>query len=351
MASSVTNGPRLTIGSRIGPVAWSRTISKPDSTKRVKPKDLFNASTDRSVFSSETYNTTYLAWDYADPNLDYYDFLSAGAWTSFDNLSTAVLLEARGKLLDKVKRQNVSMAQSIAEFRQTADLFLTLSQELLQGWRALRRLHFGELYRDLKRSREFSKKWIEFQFGLLPLVSDITGLLESLHDTIRDGSWIHVEVRVSKTERRTRTISDSIGNGKIIQDATGTMTSKLKGRYRIRNAFIDDFRRFGFSNAAALGWELVPFSFVVDWAIDIGDWISRQDALLGAADFTYIPSGENRREYLSTGRGGKTASTKSITRFRSAAQSNLPIPRPRYDPSPSLRKVVTGLSLIRLLGR
>lgn len=344
-------GPLLTIDERIGPNAWYTLISKPDSEKRIKPADLFANATGRSTYSAKVSNNIYPVWEFSDGSF-YYDFLSTGASFDFSYLSTECLEEARGKLLDKIKRQNVNLAQAMVEFRQTADLFLSLSQELLQGWRALRRLHFGELYRDLKRSREFSKKWIEFQFGLLPLVSDIEGLANSLHDKLRDGSWIHVEQSVTKTERKSNTRSDPAGNGKLIDDGTCMHTAKLKARYKIQDEFIDDLKRFGFSNAAALGWEVIPFSFVVDWAIGIGDWLNRLDALTGTSELIVNQSYSETLTYQTTSeRNGATSSFMSITRGRAQSANNLPLPFPRYDPSKSLRKIVTGLSLIRLLGR
>jgi hypothetical protein len=173
----------------------------------------------------------------------------------------------------------------------------------------------------------------------------------SLHDAIRDGTWIHVEVSVTRVDRRSSTRTDPIGNGKLIDDSTCTLTHKLKARYKIQDEFIDDVRRFGFSNAAALGWELIPFSFVVDWAIGIGDWLQRQDALLGARNFSFNPSVSERLEYSTSSTNGGTAFSRSLRRTHSMNQTSLSIPVPRYDPSSSLRKVVTGLSLIRLLGR
>lgn len=37
----------------------------------------------------------------------------------------------------------------------------------------------------------------------------------------------------------------------------------------------------GLTNPASVAWELVPFSFVVDWFAPVGDWLNALDATLG----------------------------------------------------------------------
>ena len=40
---------------------------------------------------------------------------------------------------------------------------------------------------------------------------------------------------------------------------------------------------FTLGNVLELGWEVIPFSFVVDWGIGVGDYLSSLDALKGMA--------------------------------------------------------------------
>lgn len=50
---------------------------------------------------------------------------------------------------------------------------------------------------------------------------------------------------------------------------------------RIRNPNVDTLNRLGALNPLSVVWELVPFSFVADWFINIGDCISELSWLAG----------------------------------------------------------------------
>ena len=53
--------------------------------------------------------------------------------------------------------------------------------------------------------------------------------------------------------------------------------------YKLINTDAHNLAATGFSNPLNLGWELVPFSFVVDWFVGIGNYLSSLDATLGLA--------------------------------------------------------------------
>lgn len=49
----------------------------------------------------------------------------------------------------------------------------------------------------------------------------------------------------------------------------------------VRNKTLMRLEQFGLANPTAVAWELVPFSFVADWFVGIGDYLAAQTALLG----------------------------------------------------------------------
>lgn len=51
--------------------------------------------------------------------------------------------------------------------------------------------------------------------------------------------------------------------------------------YEPSNTFLQAVTNVGLTNPLEVAWELVPFSFVLDWALPIGEWLSVLDADLG----------------------------------------------------------------------
>lgn len=49
----------------------------------------------------------------------------------------------------------------------------------------------------------------------------------------------------------------------------------------VRNKTLMRLEQFGLANPAVVAWELVPFSFVADWFVGVGDYLAAQTALLG----------------------------------------------------------------------
>lgn len=152
---------------------------------------------------------------------------------------------------------------------------------------------------DAKRSvKTFSSSYLAYQFGVAPLIGDLIKIwdrLKSLDDHI---SWLKKNsgqtVRVVyRSSLRQQTLDASlpyrptllaVGNGSaycreipeqrsgfkawayITYDVSQLTELQLKTRTLLRS--------FGLNNPAAILWEAIPYSFVVDWISNVGDLVS-----------------------------------------------------------------------------
>jgi hypothetical protein len=96
--------------------------------------------------------------------------------------------------------------------------------------------------------------------------------------------------QVSATEEITRTLS-----GKVTDTAYGaggftkTLTYFHSGNYKCRvkvwcelsSPHLSELQQIGLTNPALVVWELIPFSFVFDWFVSVGDWLTGLTALQG----------------------------------------------------------------------
>jgi len=55
-------------------------------------------------------------------------------------------------------------------------------------------------------------------------------------------------------------------------------TVRMVLRYKVASAGVSFLAQTGFTNPLNLGWELLPFSFVVDWFVGIGPYLEARSA-------------------------------------------------------------------------
>lgn len=332
-----------TNGAYLG-LSWTESDSRPITDRRHKPEDLFASSTAMTWSRERSQNALYLAYKHPyDSKYDSWGILYDGQEATFS--WTDDMYAVRMKLLDAVKRQNVNLAMVMAEYRETCSQFLNLSRTLYQGYRNLRRMNLRGFY----SSKEFSKRWIEYQFGLAPVASDLQGLCDSLADNLREGIHIHKSVSNVGRQNYTRSFPDTSGNGRLTVEEIEYFSIRLDARWSVRDSTLHNVSRFGFSNPAALAYELVPFSFVVDWMFPVGGWLTHLDTLNGI-NLLYIQNTKTvRHRICSESNSGHAAIGRTETKGRSQVSDNLQITPFRYEPSESLKKVLTGLSLLRII--
>lgn len=56
---------------------------------------------------------------------------------------------------------------------------------------------------------------------------------------------------------------------------------RFVAEYRADDRTLSRVAGIGLLNPLAIGWELLPLSYILDWALPIGNWINGLDATLG----------------------------------------------------------------------
>jgi hypothetical protein len=115
----------------------------------------------------------------------------------------------------------------------------------------------------------------------------------------------------------------------------------------------------GVTNPLEIAWELVPFSFVVDWALPVGQYLSSLDAMFGydddniwfsRTDFIrtrwdthYVPG--TNSSYRPRGDYGECY--KEVLRINRTVGTSVPFPvRPVFKNPASLNHMANALSLL-----
>lgn len=196
----------------------------------------------------------------------------------FDDIST--------RLDTKVRNTTLDLGVAIGESRETAEF---IYQAITRSWKSYRHLRKGRVskavetltgrknlsWRDIPGVA--SNTWLAYVFGFRPLANDVYDAVKLLEDGFRGQNKVHVAKTNFRREWDDRIFSDfsAVGNTHFIEEnARGFLTCSGKIFYEIDDADTANLDQLGLLNPAAVVWEVVPFSFVVDWFLPIGKYIT-----------------------------------------------------------------------------
>lgn len=260
-------------------------------------------------------------------------------------------------LYARIKNQKLNLAMVMAEYGQTVNMFSTVATQLVSMYRNVkagklgvpvsalqRHLHSQRARANLKKrfgSKAAANYWLTYTYGIKPLLNDLKGALEALKEARISRPLVRT-VRVKK-EQITETATDlyygTTKIGPVISSETKTTYYCAVVQYQVGSS-----QDFGFGNLLSLGWEVIPYSFVLDMVIDIGDYLASLDALSGTIrNTTYsVTKGEVTVQWP----GGSVGTSKTYVRTPLGPLSRSP-PLPTWDPSLSWKRVVSLTALLR----
>lgn len=181
--------------------------------------------------------------------------------------------QALNKFYDKVRNSKFNAAQAYAERKQAISMIGQGTRRLASLFRSLRR---GRNPFNGRRcnSKDAGNLWLEYSYGWVPLVSDIYG-------ACRFSKGEPPSMRCKVSVKKPYFVENNRVQA-ILSPLKMNISEKLDGHARVtcdaRVVVTDPSLAFsseiGLTNPAGLAWELLPYSFVVDWFIPIGGWLN-----------------------------------------------------------------------------
>lgn len=262
---------------------FSRPYSRTATVARVRggPESLGNAPLPQNC----TIMITAKGWPYSSPNNPLLTFpLTKGATNGLVDGGIAVLsANTRARLvtecMNKVGSRMASYGAAVAESRSTLNHLAKTVSTVLRAYKALRRGKLREFskalgldYRKVLTGKSASDRWLESQYAWLPLLGDIYDTHKVLNEGVQ---------RTSQSISAVRQLQDGgvYKSGAI----TGLVSTgyRCKLHYRISSPTIDSLSRLGLTNPLEIAWELVPWSFVIDWMIPVGNVLQAWTSTMG----------------------------------------------------------------------
>lgn len=212
----------------------------------------------------------------------------------------------------KIKDQKLNLSENLATAVQTTNMFAQKSSTFLKALQAARRKEWSSMFSLLGLSKDFKKRgslsasYLEYIYGWKPLMQDIHGYWELLNEQLPGSNLVHAVRKLSKTRTGSNQLITGYDKFNAEWRYTGRDMISLSGK--IRNDYARQVARAGLLNPLSVAWEVVPYSFLIDWGMPIGNALEALDATTGL-DFVggYISLRQSgtvsyRHEWVGSGR-------------------------------------------------
>jgi len=311
-------------------------------------------------------------------------------WSPWDddgyNLDTELeIVQSRlmGKLIDDIQSRRVNLGEIYHTRAQAASMVASTANRLAGSFLALRRGNFAGAARYLTgadpRTRlrirtsgsghatsgagGIPEQWLALQYGWKPALQDVYNSLETVRRANNDnGDLFSAKATASASAddlKLTRSRAAPHGPDMSVDVTERQVRGNASVTYGIDSSFMSNLSQLGIINPASLAWELLPYSFVVDWFIPIGSFLERLDytnGLVFRSGWWSYHAKQKVRQRVKTSQvtsGNITASWsggsgqgEAFVMARSAISDFPSVPTPRFKDPFSLTHVANALSLL-----
>lgn len=178
----------------------------------------------------------------------------------------------------EIRQHEFNMGTFLGEGRESLNMIAHSASSIYQALRSARRFDFAGAARHLgvgppKRTyKDVSSGWLGLQYGWLPLLGDTKRAAEALANLTNKPAVF--SVKKTKSDHSVQMWNGPSAPG----DTSGIVLFNEEKHYRrtykvlLKEAY-SPVAGLGLLDPEVVAWELVPYSFVVDWFIPIGNYL------------------------------------------------------------------------------
>lgn len=173
----------------------------------------------------------------------------------YANLEASSYAKMRGKLY----KGSAALGVTLGSYKQSREMIVRRYQQMTNQWEHLSKVLSS---RNTKRGDQLASAHLELIFGWKPLLSDIHAAALTV---VQSADAIEF-VRASSST----SFHETSGTRTAIGKATVTRAASV----RITNPNRWLLERYGLLNPAAVAWDLVPYSFIVNMFVNTGQLVN-----------------------------------------------------------------------------
>jgi hypothetical protein len=202
-------------------------------------------------------------------------------------------------LRGKIRDADINLAQAFAERGQVEKMFVDYGKRFVKAYSSLRKGNVNGVFNALLGTGNRPNKgwkqtirdttgvasdsWLAWQYGIRPLISDLEGAVKEYYKVRSVQPIIRTFSAMGRNDQR--------GGGTSTQVSPAASYTTVWDQYaRIRcsaefedsaSAWDQTAQRVGLTDPLLLAWELIPYSFVVDWFINVGEFLQASGTFQG----------------------------------------------------------------------
>lgn len=267
---ATSHKPTATQGDKVTPYRYFRHINKVvEDAPMVERTTLYSGG--GKVVYDETFETYHSVW--REPF----------NWYPWDhNRMRNACDESEVKALNNLAEAKAQLGADLAQARQTVDMFSSNASQLAGALLAAKRGRWGEVPyrlglrgRAARSGRTAANRWLELQYGWLPLMGSIHDLQGVLHQAMESEKIVH-----GRGTGKYETESEwKYERRDFHQKSEGSAKTHLMAT--VDSPFWHNLDSAGLINPLSVAWELVPWSFAIDWFVPVGATLEAITATAG----------------------------------------------------------------------
>lgn len=236
------------------------------------------------------------------------------------SLATSAQDRAYQRFVSEIRGESSQLAVGLAEGRQSLGMISSRALQLVRVARSIKQLRFAEAAWELgweakqtsrtewtmrkvastkqrralrrrwlktkvvkldfrKNAKTFANNWLEFSFGWLPLVQDIYTSVDVLQ---RQYPSTSLRGRATLRSVWPRVTSNIPGVYYSTRITSYEAKAQIKATATISNPNLFRANQLGLVNPMTVAYELIPFSFVLNWFVNVEEFLN------GYTDFTGV---------------------------------------------------------------
>lgn len=186
--------------------------------------------------------------------------------TEIDRITQLAATKARNEVLNG----EAELLVFLAELHKTFRLLLNPTRELASLFQKIRQHWLADKGSNALSLVEYiSKEWLKYRYGIMPLMYDIQGIIKALS---KDKKGDFHTARGSETLEYVEDLPLVHMHGDVDTSYNWVTTDKVVvkcGLIYSAKMLTSDYLGFNLRSFPSAVWELIPFSFVIDWFVNV----------------------------------------------------------------------------------